>query len=531
MFHEPLVRSAAVESPTLGPERRVHDSVSKRKRMCDNAQNAEATFMRRSLVCLIAWLPLAALALGIAAVVYLHVRYSPRCSIVTRDPVLHVADDGEWLLTEMPEAIRVWNARTGETKADYLTGIRNRGLSHDRELLLGVDKDTLHLVDWRKDKNRTVVIGEPVDSFSLRDPWCVVTLINGEQLLIDLRDEQIARRFPKDVGLRWREDDRLLLQDREGIHLWNLTDRRIEATLLVGDEKLSEWSQPRLGRWVVTWTVRGTLVERFDVWDFKTKSKRPRLEGNPGHPAFSPDGERIAYLIRDHEKQTSELVVLETASGKTLKRGVRYGLDVGGFSLDGRLVVLGENPDVPGTVVVDAETGKLIHEDTIRSSFLYRKNLLVPRGGPGAIRDAKTGEALLQISNLEWSYYPENERLIVLGRTSALTNQSWRWLAKLLPNVLGEGQLVQIYETDNLREVYRVRFPSKRVSDWTISKDGSVFVTQFDDPADDEPSRIDVWDMNPRRAQVCAGLGGIGAVLPVIAFRAWRRRRKVAGKS
>jgi len=490
--------------------------------------------MRGFLACLVAWLPLFALALGVGGGAYLHVRYSPRFSITGKDSVFDVSHDGEWLMTATFERgqpigpIRLWSVRTGEVTATYLSEPPHhaRQVEVRGQWLVAAGADgVLHIVDRRTGETKDVALRAEIGRFWCHGPWCEIRIDrgDGECLLVDLSKGRVVRRLPARSRLHWHDDGRLFICTAESVQIWNLDPMRMDKELAIACDDL--WLSS--GRWLATWKSGGLEIGDWTIWDLNTGDKHhyfPRTN----HPIFSNDGGRIALLRNYSEKEACELHVIETDSGRTvLKRAVPYGSGFASFSLDGQLLAIEGDPELPNSMMIDLSSGKVSwNEERASCWFLARSNLILPRSRPGPIRDARTGDIILE-ANAEWIAFTFDERFLVLGSKAAPKDSRWRWLSKLLPALFGDGELVRVLEVkDDLREVFRLR--SRSQPGWQISKDGSLLVTyQITDRSGDSLTyRIDVWNMSPNRARALAAISGGAVVAAGLALKAWRRRRK-----
>src|SRR5688572_23220168 len=170
--------------------------------------------MRRLLLRLISWLPVAALVFGVATIAYLHVRYSPLYSTLTEDRLLHISDDGQWLLTCPPtnaqtESVRIWKTRNEQVSATYFDTPHECAVSPYQELLIGFGADeTMRIIDWRTGNTKDVAIGDGVKRFFFVGHWCVVRPNSSDWALVNLENGSVELRFPARSNVQSFHDGR-----------------------------------------------------------------------------------------------------------------------------------------------------------------------------------------------------------------------------------------------------------------------------------------------------------------------------------
>lgn len=269
-------------------------------------------------------------------------------------PVLAVALLGWWALAACQAAPR-------PTGADVPDGDQQIALTLGRDAYL-YDASTETLIQLTRGGNVEWVVWSP-DGEKL----AVETDDNSgpDLYVLDIATGQITRLFNStrvtpfhqhysDRYIHWSPDSRLLVYEVAtggGADLYLIEVETGELTNLTGGQYPYSW------QYVVDWSPDGRQI-LFDIGDSADPSGQPEIHaiamdtqqiqtlGNGRQPAWSPDGERIAYLQPVSGADARSEVYVMQADGSDPQRVVDRAGDYGGppiWSPDGQYVAFLEN--------------------------------------------------------------------------------------------------------------------------------------------------------------------------------------------
>ena len=521
---------------------------------------------------MIAWVFYYGFLLAVGIVIFVVVRYQPRCTITGPLTLRHLSADGKHLVTEsatgkdsMCGVLQFWsttetgNVRQllGENRAEKLQQSLN-----GRFTIARLDGGRYGFADCDLGRDRAFDDLPRLSSvrFSPKSRW-LLAVIEAEprSIIFDLvgQNEPLS---VEDTGPRFGSDDRHLfsrrISDRE-IEVWDLLNARITGKLLLesGHWLTSpDWqilTAPDGGT-LLTWfahaePVTGKLQHTIHAWDLTTgrlRFQRSIQEIENLKATFSPDSRQLVLWLHDRNKQ-SNLETLDVSTGKT---EWSYAMKMAGefdFLPDGTVCHLVHTFD-NGTkwlTVLNATNGDVLWQRACQGQSYVAGNSdtvihQVRRGEPFEFLDVRSGQRkAVMPSNFPTSnnvpvLTPSGRQFVIAGsRSRGREPYFWElWLEKRWPNLFGEGVSgALVMDSVSGHEMFRVVNYGKQ--EYRLSDDGGTLLTV--DALNDDVQMIRIWDVHPHRAWIWSLVSVAATILLWFAasrsLRALRYRRETAG--
>jgi WD40 repeat protein/serine/threonine protein kinase len=462
--------------------------------------------------------------------------------------------DGQWIVTGSSEGtLRVWDAAKGQVR-QLLKGHRGSVthvvFSPDGKLLASGSRDTAVKL-W--------------DLTAPEEPLTIKAPAQGKALALSSDGRRLAAGGVKAIQV-W--------DTTTGRDVWQFKDLlyEVEGLAFSPDGKHLAGGGSRYAG------TGGKQVGEVALWDAAMGKKLrtfQELEDSsvPG-VMYSPDGRRVAAVLRARFPRHGEVVVWEAATGRQLLtcRGASQEMDCAAFSPDGKQIVTasGGGPGSPAYVQIwDAESGRELHS-LLRRDRSIRKIAFSPDGrrlawvewAPDFYKSGANRKPELIVWDVAaWqqeralaghadvansvTFSPDGTRLFSSssdGTAKVWDTQTWQevltlsepkgWIYSLTLSADGtrlaarvsEGTMVKVWNGTPLPDVVTFRGHEKPVHAVAVSPDGSRVVSCEAEIG--VPGEVKVWDAFTRHELL--GLRGTGRAFTCVLFSA-DGKRLIAG--
>ncbi|GEM_PF-2684231 len=527
---------------------------------------------------------------GVGAVVFLEIRYRPRCVIAGSYHVKQLSADGADLLTvgfvvnprpppRVCGPVQVWDTHTGQARFTFPDSIGLRGwvLSPNQRVLAITlpDNGTLRLLDWRQGTEQSVQLGRPQHAnamlFSPKGAWLWVRMPNERpaDFFIHVPTQRVV--LQRDAGfIEFNTDDRTMFVRGAAEHEITVWD--LEAGKKIGALATKEgpWHGPSpdgryysISKFVnaqeqriledhpVGLADREFADRELAIWDLSTFTERYRYAYR--HESFLSASfsasSRHAWIMKSPTKNGQHVIaVIDMASGRAVLTEVMDSV-YHDFSADGKFLCVSVQKQ--RTAMIELSSGRTIWEKPMWGAvrfagstgiLLFQDHRIEFR--PAELIDVRTGEQTAVVPIHSKDPNPTGKgldevlprltqdcrHLLAAGiqKRSGPPNFLERWLVRWWPEQFDDNvPAVAVMETTTGRVLFRVLKGAGRTQ--FLSDDGSTLAT-VDEPNIQE-TVIRVWDVQSHRAWTWAltvsALCGLGLWSLRRGVR-WLRGRRLA---
>jgi WD40 repeat protein len=499
-----------------------------------------------------------AVLIAVGGVVFVQVRYRPRCVIHAKLHLLNLSADGTRMVAvtrvQDPElskpAIVVWDLVQGRQERVLLEDIAwdHFVLSPDqRHLGVSLGDGTVRLIDWRnsdQDGFRIEPSRRRALEFSPKGKW----LYFGGFIDMAQRKMGPVRTTEQLIGFDAAEERAFFRKPDGSVSIWSLQTGEKQRELAVKDslEAPDLDGPPRFGlaphRELDPGAEGGgRTMFRYAWWDLQTLKKRctSPFIGEPGPARIILENNEYLVIEDFVERGKARLLVLELTTGRIAVSASLGEIKTAGFLSNGSVLCVVHDNWQTATMFELPDGRKLWHKHGGRVSSKGDTGILLYQDGMNHIEglDARSGErvwALASEGSLSGGSYTHDGSHFLAYDEGEREPYFWEpWLQRIWPHfIAGSHCDTLVIETRTGRELFRLR--NSGTQEFQLSQDASTLLGK-EVVRDAEGSPIRVWDVHPRRAWIwaitSALAAGAGLLLLRRAWKSWRTPRAAAGRS